>query len=262
MHQVCREIWWREVPLPIAVLGRFVFEPKWLLPYRDVPTVTLSEASKKSLERYGLRRVWTVSPGFSEKVPLASQKEQRLTLLYVGRLVSSKRPHHVLRAFAEVRRAVPSAQLWFVGDGPLKVKLQRRAPDGVEFFGRVDEQKKRELMAAAHVLVMCSVREGWGLTVTEAALAGTPTVGYDVDGLGESIRAAAGAVSHTSPKDLARTILDACAGWLRQPYVPPMDLGVQPWADVAKALLEVVHMGGSLTMRGSESSCCEAAGEQ
>ena len=43
-------------------------------------------------------------------------------------------------------------------------------------------------MAEAHVLLMTSVREGWGLVVTEANACGTPAVVYNVPGLRDSVR--------------------------------------------------------------------------
>ena len=48
--------------------------------------------------------------------------------------------------------------------------------------------------ARAHVLVATSVREGWGLNVSEAAACGTPAIGYSVPGLVDSIPASGGAL--------------------------------------------------------------------
>ena len=61
-------------------------------------------------------------------------------------------------------------------------------------------------MARAHVHVATSVREGWGLVVSEAAALGTPTVAYDVPGLRDSTRAAGGVVVPPTP--------DALVAWL------------------------------------------------
>jgi len=64
IHQVAREIWQYETPWPISVLGRYLLEPAWLRAYRDVPVVTVSESSRESLARYGLRRVTVVPEGW------------------------------------------------------------------------------------------------------------------------------------------------------------------------------------------------------
>ncbi|MDP3733185.1 MAG: glycosyltransferase family 4 protein, partial [Candidatus Daviesbacteria bacterium] len=57
----------------------------------------------------------------------------------------------------------------------------------VKFFGFVSEIRKYETLAKAHILINPSVREGWGLVVIEAASVGTPTVGYNVAGLKDSV---------------------------------------------------------------------------
>ena len=35
IHQLAREVWRYEVPLPVGLLGRYVFEPTWLRSYRS-----------------------------------------------------------------------------------------------------------------------------------------------------------------------------------------------------------------------------------
>ena len=53
--------------------------------------------------------------------------------------------------------------------------------------GSLDESEKTELLTSADLLIGTSAREGWGLTVTEAALRGTPAVVYDVPGFRDSV---------------------------------------------------------------------------
>jgi glycosyltransferase involved in cell wall biosynthesis len=54
-------------------------------------------------------------------------------------------------------------------------------------MGRVEEPVKIELMTRAHVLLFPAVREGWGLSITEANARGTPVVAYDVPGVRDAI---------------------------------------------------------------------------
>jgi glycosyltransferase involved in cell wall biosynthesis len=113
------------------------------------------------------------------------------TVLWVGRVKRYKRVDHVLRAFRIVKKRVPEARLVIVGDGDYLPFLKRLAEwlglDDVVFVGRVSEEEKVRFMSGAWVVVCASVVEGWGLTVTEAAACGTPCVGYDVDGLRDSV---------------------------------------------------------------------------
>ncbi|HET8671176.1 MAG TPA: glycosyltransferase family 4 protein, partial [Candidatus Saccharimonadales bacterium] len=70
-------------------------------------------------------------------------------------------------------------------------------------------QRKQELMQKAHVVTMTSVKEGWGLIVTEAASQGTPTVVYDVDGLRDSVKnRETGYICEPNPKALAESVIE------------------------------------------------------
>ena len=62
--------------------------------------------------------------------------------------------------------------MWVIGTGPEEARLRRLAGPGVTFLGHVPEEAKRERLGRAHALVTTSVREGWGLVVTEAAASG------------------------------------------------------------------------------------------
>jgi len=93
-------------------------------------------------------------------------------------------------------------------------------------------------MARAHLLLATSVREGWGLTVSEAALCGTRTVAYDVDGLRDSVTAAGGVLVEPAPDPLARAALDLLAGashWSAPASVAAV--GASDWVDVSTRVL-------------------------
>src|SRR5204863_3055881 len=89
---------------------------------------------------------------------------------------------------------------------PMEDRLRKHAPAGVEFVGRVSQDRKYELMARAHAIVATSVREGWGLIVSEAAALGTPAITYDVAGLRDSVAAAGGWLSRPNPDALGDMI--------------------------------------------------------
>lgn len=100
----------------------------------------------------------------------------------------AKLPDHVMEAFTYIRKRMPDAKLWMVGDGKMRKKLEENKPYDVTFFGYVEGNKKHELMSRAHAILVPGVREGWGLVVTEANAMGTPAIGYNVHGLRDSIR--------------------------------------------------------------------------
>jgi glycosyltransferase involved in cell wall biosynthesis len=108
-------------------------------------------------------------------------------MLFLGRMKRGKLPDHALKAFRVVRKQIPSACLWMVGDGPLRSKYERDKPDNVEFFGRVSEEMKIDLLRRAYLLVIPAVREGWPLAILEANAMGTIAVGYDVPGVRDAV---------------------------------------------------------------------------
>jgi glycosyltransferase involved in cell wall biosynthesis len=233
IHQLAREIWFYEMPFPLAVLGRYVLEPRWLRAYRDVPAITVSQSSADSLARFHDWRNITVVPEGNEPHPVPSvAKEEAPTLVFLGRLVAMKRPQDAIAAFASLDRG----QLWMIGDGPLLERLRSSAPAGVSFLGRMGRDELRDRLARAHVLVATSVREGWGLNVSEAAACGTPSIAYAVPGLVDAVPVSGGALVDPTPEALSAALGDFFSG--RMTLEPRVS--TRPWPEVADAVEEVL----------------------
>jgi glycosyltransferase involved in cell wall biosynthesis/O-antigen/teichoic acid export membrane protein len=250
VYQLARDVWDSELPRPLAAIGRWV-EPKLLRPYREHPTVAISNSTSEDLEELGFRRVVVIPPGRDEPPALDGvAKEAQPTLLFVGRLAPNKRPDHAVEAFRHVRRELPDTKLWIAGQGPLESTLAADLPDGAELLGFLPRHELYERMSRAHCLLVPSVREGWGLVVIEANSVGTPAVAYDVPGLRDSVRdGMTGRLAQPGePEALAREALvilrDARA-------TREMSLHAHEWAkrfswDVtARQLLEVLEQSPS-----------------
>lgn len=178
----------------------------------------------------------------------AVEKEPVPTVVFIGRLSANKRPGHAIRAFGLVRRQLPDAQMWVIGSGPEEARLRRAAGPGVIFLGRVSDEEKRERLARAHALVATSVREGWGLVVTEAAASGTVSIGYDVPGLRDSIGASGGVLTTADPASLAFGLVGLLSS-VAEGYGPQVrPAGVVPWAEVAAGILAVARIPRSPVM--------------
>jgi glycosyltransferase involved in cell wall biosynthesis len=105
----------------------------------------------------------------------------------VGRLVPHKRVEHAIDAALELRRELPDLVLTVVGSGWWEHNLrtyvkERGASDAVRFVGQVDDDLREQIYEESWVLALPSLKEGWGLVVGEAGLAGTPTVAYSSAG--------------------------------------------------------------------------------
>jgi len=59
--------------------------------------------------------------------------------------------------------------------------------DSIVFHGKVSHEKKEELLENSGLIIVTSIKEGWGLIATEAAAYGVPAIAYNVDGLRDSI---------------------------------------------------------------------------
>src|SRR2546428_280800 len=188
IHQLAREIWFYEARFPLSLVGYFALEPLWLREYRNIPTITVSNSTKADLLTRGFRHVDVVHNGISvPPIEERPKKESQPVLIFLGRLVRSKRPDHAILAFRLIKSSFPAAQLWIVGDGYMRRKLEAMQTGGVTFFGRLTNEEKFRLLKKSHLLIAPSVREGWGTSVIEANAMGTPAIGYRVPGLTESV---------------------------------------------------------------------------
>jgi glycosyltransferase involved in cell wall biosynthesis len=188
IHQLAREYWFHETPFPIGYLGYYFLEERWLKNYRMIPTVTVSESTRKDLVDLGFRRVFVVGEGLNFK-PLdkVGKKETHPVVVFVGRLKKAKRPDHAIKAYKIIKNRIPDAELWIIGNGYFNQKLKEIAVEGVKFFDALSDDERRELLKKAWVLVNPSVREGFGLNVVEANALGVPCVAYDVAGLRDAV---------------------------------------------------------------------------
>lgn len=194
MHQLAREVWWKEAPLPLSAIG-YALEPAVLQIYRGAPVITISESSLRSIRGLGLARDGRIIECPLRQPSMATSDYQSSFVLgYVGRVTPSKRVDDIIRAFAIIHGKYDAARLSIVGKGPdgyVKSLHVLAAELGVEeridFHGHVSSAERDRLMSTFACLLMASVREGWGLVVSEAAAYGVPTVAYDVAGLRDSI---------------------------------------------------------------------------
>ncbi|HYE03822.1 MAG TPA: glycosyltransferase [Phycisphaerales bacterium] len=172
--------------LPCGGYGRAYFErygvpPEriFLAPYepdygliRGVPEPAIREAAA----RFGL------APG-------------RRRLVFCGRMVRVKRPDLILEAFTRLRDRRPEWDLVMIGDGPMLAGLRASAAAAglggrVIFTGFIGAQAEiSAIYRAAHVFVLPSDYEPWGVVINEAVAAGLAVVATRVVGAaGELVR--------------------------------------------------------------------------
>ena len=195
VHHVHREQW------PI-VFGRLGGALGWWLEsvvapllYRKSRYVTVSKATADELVELGIdaARITVVPNGIEPAPPVTSVRSATPQLAVLGRLVPHKRVEHAIKVLARLLERWPDLRLSVVGEGwweqELRATADRLGVSGsVDFRGFLDESDKHEELVRAWVHLCPSVKEGWGLVVSEAGSHGVPTVGYrSAGGLRESV---------------------------------------------------------------------------
>ena len=104
----------------------------------------------------------------------------------------SKRFDDLIATMAEVRTLVPTAELVIVGDGYERPALEEQiasigAHSWIRLAGRVSDEELLSLYRKAWLVASASIAEGWGMTLTEAAGCGTPSVATDIAGHRDSV---------------------------------------------------------------------------
>lgn len=218
-HMLAREIWFYEMVQPLSTIG-YLIEPiyTWLQGRFGAKLITISQSSKDDITRFGYNPddIYIISEGIDNK-PLKNlddslPKENDFTVLFHSSLRQMKRPIEVFKAFGIFAKDHPEAKLWISGGGD-QTKLRKYAEENdfinsVTFWGRTSQEQKLELMQKASVICSTSIKEGWGLIVTEANSMGTPAISYDVDGLRDSTSAGMGIVCESNATSMAKSLSD------------------------------------------------------
>jgi len=221
VHQLCRQIWFYEMFFPLSLIG-YLLEPIYLWLLRDRKVITISESTKNDLLRFGFKKenIEIISEGIEIK-PVENLdsivKLPKPTILAFGALRSMKRTTDIVKAFEIAKLEMEDLELIIAGSADSKYGQKVLAmiaastySNSIKYLGRVSLEKKIELMQQAHLICVTSVKEGWGLIVTEASSQGTPAVVYDVDGLRDSVKYdETGMIcDENNPVDLAENILE------------------------------------------------------
>lgn len=120
-------------------------------------------------------------------------------IVHVGRLVEKKGSAHLLASFAGVIEKVSHARLSLIGDGPLRVQLEKQSEalglsSHVTFHGALPHQSTLEIMRRAQVVAVPSVtasdgdREGLPTVILEAAAMAKPVVATIHSGIPEVVQ--------------------------------------------------------------------------
>ena len=170
----------------------------------------LSEAAAGPFRRYLQRDPEVVPPGivcsdFGVEVERAAEP----TIVYAGSPADPrKRLPLLLEAFTVLRSRRPDARLLLAGRREPGFDLE--LPDGVDWVDGDRTEDLARTLAAAHVAVLPSIGEAFGLVLAEALAAGTPVVAAEAGAAAEVVTPAVGRLFTPDDRDaLARALEEA-----------------------------------------------------
>jgi glycosyltransferase involved in cell wall biosynthesis len=190
LHHVHGEMWKMVLPRGLAEIGE-TFErrvaPKF---YGGSQVITLSASSKAEIvSKLGLppSNVSVSPPGVETHFSPGSRRSESPLVVAVGRLVPVKRFDLMIEGLVALKARHPELRAVIAGEGYERPSLEalvrsHNACSWILMPGRVSDEHLIELYRSAWVVASTSLREGWGMTVTEAGACRTPAVASRISG--------------------------------------------------------------------------------
>lgn len=195
VHHLNRNIYFYELPFIKAVIAYSLetIMPSLYSRLPDVWLIAVSNSTREELIKLNAdpNRIFIVPNGIDNKNNNRFfEKDPTPTVLYLSRAKAYKQPHHAIIAFSKVLKRVPHARLIIAGKEMDKLykNVIQKLNKNIEIYGKIDEETKTKLLCKAWLLIQTSLKEGFGITVLEAAMCRTPVVAYRVPGLKDSIK--------------------------------------------------------------------------
>ncbi len=155
---------------------------------------TVSEQSKQDMQSsLGIKKKIMVIPnGIDLDEYDIQNKNTENQVIFIGRLVFYKNVEMLLGAFAKVIQKIPNSKLIIIGDGPLKIFLEKKAEslkikNNIKFTGNIPDSEKIDLLSKSRFLLNPSLVEGFGIVVLEAFACRKPVLVSDTKPLSDLV---------------------------------------------------------------------------
>lgn len=168
--------------------------------YSNQNVVTISESSKEEIIGTGIKpkRIEMLYCGIDDSFfegDAPQKPTDSIHLVSLGRLKKHKRIDLAMEVLTKAIKEHNFTQVHFdiMGQGDQFEALQKKIEklgiaDYVTLHGFVEDHTRLKLLRRAHLHFQLAHKEGWGITVIEAASQGVPTICFNVPGLRDSVR--------------------------------------------------------------------------
>jgi len=197
-YQVAGDIFRHEFVWPVSEIA-VSLEPRIYSPSRNNRIVTCSPSTKSDLVSMGIQseRISVIRPGIDDSFKGFEPDGVKFddpTIICISRFRRYKGLGYAVRTMKFVLEKFPTAKLIIVGNGDprdLKEEIARTDyQESIQILERAPNtwnDEKKVLLSRSHLLLIPSVREGYGIVVIEANACGIPAVGWSVPGVQDSI---------------------------------------------------------------------------
>ncbi len=191
IHEVAGHIWDYEFGSFISWLGK-TLEQTTLRIYKKTPMLVASQSTRKELMQLGYKKeqLLLLQSTINPPPKLEITKNRTPLFVYIGRLTPMKRIEMLIKVSSMLTKHFPTLKVFIAG--PAKPTFferlsrlidQHQLSHIITLNGKITESLKWHTLAKAWLFVHPSIKEGFGLTVLEAAYYHTPTVCFDTHGL-------------------------------------------------------------------------------
>ena len=192
IHHCHMGTWSDLAPIGLAQLGYCIERFAIRHIYRSTPLVTLSPSSAEEIVKCMKIKPEQLRVGpvgiDSDFIPDTTSGETEIPLVVAGgRFMPPKGFDRIPAILSSVKKKIPALQAVIFGDGPEKLRIESQiqkysAEDWITLPGFISRENQVSLYQKAKLLIAPSRREGWNMTITEAAACGTPAVATKIPG--------------------------------------------------------------------------------
>lgn len=135
-----------------------------------------------------------IRPGPKDKtIERKYNLSQKIVFIYMGRLISRKRPDFLVEIFSQIHGKFPNTALLIFGKGPLEEKIRKqikgdKLKNSVFLAGFTFGKEKNRFYNTSDVFIFPSINEGFVLVLLEALAAGLPVIASNAVSFNESIK--------------------------------------------------------------------------
>jgi len=213
--EVAGPIWDKMYPWPVNTIGSWLEKLIYWL-YRQTEIWAISQSTRSDILRLNPQAKVKVIPlGVDPVVMPRANKTAFPSAVFLARLVKMKGVETALMAARGIASQLLDFKLYLIGAGSPEyvahlhnLVARLGITSNVEFLGRLSDSQRNRILARSHFLLHPSFKEGFGLTVLEAGLAGTPAIVRAGSSLDELVKPGVTGLVFTDESQIARLFLD------------------------------------------------------